>query len=58
VERSHRDQVEPLTQFHPAEDYHQEYYRNNTRQPYCQLVIEPKVSKFRKQYVDRLKATA
>jgi peptide-methionine (S)-S-oxide reductase len=51
-------EVVPLTEFHPAEDYHQEYFRNNTRQPYCQFVIEPKVSKFRKQYVDRLKATA
>lgn len=48
-------EVVPFRQFYPAEDYHQEYYRNNPGQPYCQVVIEPKVAKFRKQYVDRLK---
>jgi peptide-methionine (S)-S-oxide reductase len=39
-----------------AEDYHQEYFRNNGYQPYCQVVIAPKVAKFRKQYLERLKA--
>ncbi|NNJ10335.1 peptide-methionine (S)-S-oxide reductase MsrA [Chloroflexales bacterium ZM16-3] len=41
--------------FYPAEDYHQEYFANNGRQPYCQFVVAPKVAKFRKQYAERLK---
>jgi peptide-methionine (S)-S-oxide reductase len=41
--------------FFPAENYHQEYFERNGRQPYCQAVVAPKVAKFRKQYVDRLK---
>lgn len=48
-------QVVPLEVFYPAEDYHQEYYRRNPRQGYCQVVIAPKLAKFRKQYVERLK---
>lgn len=46
----------PFEIFYAAEDYHQEYFRNNPYQGYCQVVIAPKVAKFRKQYVDRLKA--
>jgi peptide-methionine (S)-S-oxide reductase len=41
--------------FYPAEDYHQEYFRYNATQPYCQIVVAPKVAKFRKQYLQRLK---
>jgi peptide-methionine (S)-S-oxide reductase len=41
--------------FFPAENYHQEYFERNGRQPYCQVVVAPKVAKFRKQFVDRLK---
>lgn len=41
--------------FYPAEDYHHDYFRRNPEQGYCQLVIAPKVSKFRKEFVDRLK---
>lgn len=41
--------------FYKAEDYHQNYYTQNGGQPYCRVVIAPKVAKFRKQYVDRLK---
>jgi peptide-methionine (S)-S-oxide reductase len=48
-------EVSPLTDFYPAEDYHQEYFANNSRQPYCQMVVAPKVAKFRKQYSDRVK---
>jgi peptide-methionine (S)-S-oxide reductase len=48
-------EVTPLDKFYRAEDYHQEYYRNNTYQPYCQVVIAPKVAKFRQKYLDRLK---
>jgi peptide-methionine (S)-S-oxide reductase len=48
-------EVTPFERFYPAEDYHQEYYRNNPNQPYCAVVISPKVAKFRKAYMDRLK---
>src|SRR5579859_274085 len=48
-------QVAPLDVFYPAEDYHQEYFANNANQPYCQVIIAPKVAKFRKHYLDRLK---
>jgi peptide-methionine (S)-S-oxide reductase len=48
-------EISPLTEFYPAEDYHQEYFENNPTQAYCQVVIVPKVAKFRKQYLDRLK---
>jgi peptide-methionine (S)-S-oxide reductase len=51
-------QVVPLTEFYPAESYHQEYYARNPRAGYCQVVIAPKVSKFRQQYLSRLKKTA
>jgi len=51
-------QVEPLTQFYPAEDYHDAYYRRNARQPYCQVVIAPKVAKFRQKYLSRLRQPA
>jgi len=48
-------EVTPFSNFYPAEDYHQEYFANNSRQPYCQYVVAPKVAKFRKQYAARLK---
>ena len=51
-------QVEPLTQFYPAEDYHDAYYRRNSRQPYCQVVIAPKVAKFRQKYLSKLRQPA
>ena len=41
--------------FYPAEDYHQEYFARNPRQPYCVGVVAPKVAKFRKSHFDRLK---
>jgi peptide-methionine (S)-S-oxide reductase len=44
--------------FHEAEAYHQEYFDRNPRQPYCALVVEPKVTKFRKQFAERLKKGA
>jgi peptide-methionine (S)-S-oxide reductase len=49
-------EVTPFEAFYVAEDYHQEYFQNNEYQPYCQVVIAPKVAKFRKQYLARLKA--
>ncbi len=51
-------EVAPAAEFYPAEDYHQEYYRNNAQQPYCRVVIAPKVAKFRGKYLERLKQTA
>jgi peptide-methionine (S)-S-oxide reductase len=48
-------EVAPLDVFYPAENYHQEYFARNPYQPYCQVVVAPKVSKFRKQYIERLK---
>jgi peptide-methionine (S)-S-oxide reductase len=48
-------ELAPLTRFHRAEDYHQEYYGRNPDQPYCRAVIAPKLAKFRKQYVDKLR---
>ncbi len=48
-------EVTPFDRFYMAEAYHQEYFANNPFQPYCQVVIAPKVAKFRKQFVDRLK---
>jgi len=42
--------------FCPAERYHQEYFERNPGQAYCQFVVAPKVAKFRKEFVDRLKA--
>lgn len=47
--------LEPLTKFYKAEAYHQNYYANNKNQPYCQMVIQPKIEKFEKLFKDRLK---
>lgn len=47
--------LEKMDKFYVAEDYHQEYFANNPYQPYCMAVVAPKVSKFRKQYLDMLK---
>lgn len=48
-------EISPASEFYRAEDYHQDYFKNNSDQPYCSVVINPKVVKFRKQYADRLK---
>ena len=48
-------EVSPFEVFYPAEEYHQEYFARNPYQAYCQIVIAPKVAKFRKQYLERLK---
>jgi methionine-S-sulfoxide reductase len=47
--------IEPLTQFYKAEEYHQDYYNNNKNQPYCKMVIQPKIEKFEKLFKKRLK---
>ncbi len=49
-------EVTPVSKFYIAEDYHQEYFANNESQPYCQIVVAPKVAKFRKYYMEKLKA--
>ena len=49
-------EVAPLDTFHPAEAYHDEYYGRNPMQPYCHVVIGPKVAKFRKSFAHRLAA--
>jgi peptide-methionine (S)-S-oxide reductase len=49
-------EIAPLETFYMAEDYHRDYYKRNPYQGYCQVVIAPKVAKFRKLYTDRLKA--
>lgn len=49
-------EVTEATTFYPAEDYHQGYFDQNPNQPYCQLVVAPKVIKARAKYADRLKS--
>jgi peptide-methionine (S)-S-oxide reductase len=48
-------EVVPAAVFYVAEDYHQEYFARNSYQPYCQFVVAPKVAKFRKRFLDKLK---
>jgi peptide-methionine (S)-S-oxide reductase len=47
--------VEPAGKFYIAEDYHQEYFTNNPSQPYCQLVVGPKVKKFQQKFAAKMK---
>ena len=48
-------EITAFDKFWPAEDYHQEYFANNPYQPYCMAVVSPKVSKFRKHFIEMLK---
>lgn len=48
-------EITPLDVFYPAEEYHREYFRNHPDKPYCRLVINPKVQKFKAKFKDRLK---
>ena len=48
-------EIAPAVQFHAAEKYHQEYFENNPNQPYCRVVVAPKVAKFRAKFADRMK---
>ena len=50
-------ELAPFTTFYPAEEYHRDYYRRNPSGGYCQVVVAPKVAKFRTKFADRLKAT-
>jgi peptide-methionine (S)-S-oxide reductase len=51
-------EITPFGEFYPAEKYHQDYYELNSRQPYCQLIIRPKVEKLKKVFGDKLKDEA
>ena len=51
-------EVTAFSEFYPAEDYHQEYYARNPSQPYCRIVIAPKVAKARQKYFQKLKASS
>ena len=48
-------EVTKFDTFYVAEDYHQEYFANNPYQPYCMAIVAPKVAKFRKHFMERLK---
>ena len=48
-------EISPLTNYYPAEDYHQDYFENNPDQSYCAFVIGPKVEKFEKVFKKKLK---
>jgi peptide-methionine (S)-S-oxide reductase len=48
--------IEPASTFYPAENYHQDYFKNHPAQPYCMFVVSPKVKKIREKFSARLKA--
>ena len=51
-------EVRPASTFYPAEDYHQEYFRNNPHAPYCSFVVAPKVRKFREKFAAKRRSQA
>ncbi len=48
-------EISPLDKFYKAEEYHQDYYRLNSNQPYCRLIIDPKIRKLKKEFSNKLK---
>jgi peptide-methionine (S)-S-oxide reductase len=48
-------QIEPLKAFYKAENYHEDYFKRHSEQPYCRLIIAPKIAKLRKLYLNKLK---
>lgn len=48
-------EITPFTNFYPAEDYHRNYFENNSYQPYCQFVIDPKIQKLMREFADIVK---
>jgi len=50
-------ELKPFEEFYPAEDYHQEYFKRNPSQPYCRVVITPKIAEFRKRFLYKLRRT-
>ncbi len=51
-------EVTPFETFYRAEDYHQDYFKNHPNQGYCQVVIRPKLAKFRKTFAEKRKSRA
>ncbi|MEM7111707.1 MAG: peptide-methionine (S)-S-oxide reductase MsrA [Chloroflexota bacterium] len=51
-------EISPASKFYEAEDYHQNYYKNNRYQPYCRVIIDPKIRKLRKSFANKLKQPA
>lgn len=50
-------ELEPAGTFYKAEDYHQNYFRSNPRQPYCAYVVSPKVQKFRQKFASKMRSS-
>ena len=48
-------EIVPFTEFYRAEDYHQNYFNENSGQPYCRIMIIPKLEKLKKVFHDKLK---
>jgi peptide-methionine (S)-S-oxide reductase len=48
-------QIEPFKAFYKAEDYHKDYFKQHSKQPYCRLIISPKINKLQKLYLNKLK---
>jgi len=48
-------EVTPASAYYPAEGYHQEYYARNPNQPYCRALVAPKIQKFRKHFLEKLR---
>jgi peptide-methionine (S)-S-oxide reductase len=48
-------EIKPLDTFWPAEDYHQDFYAKNPESGYCQVIINPKLAKFRQKFTEKLK---
>lgn len=48
-------EISPLAEFYPAENYHQNYFQDNARQPYCSFVIRPKLEKLRQAFAEKLR---
>jgi peptide-methionine (S)-S-oxide reductase len=51
-------EVKPLDVFYPAEEYHRDYYSKNSGEPYCQVVINPKLQKVKQKFAELLKDNA
>ncbi|MGE5027266.1 MAG: peptide-methionine (S)-S-oxide reductase MsrA [Betaproteobacteria bacterium] len=51
-------EIIPAGAFYPAENYHQEYFRQHGEQPYCRIVVAPKVAKMRERFKEKLKGTS
>jgi peptide-methionine (S)-S-oxide reductase len=51
-------EVVPIDNYHQAEDYHQDYFKNNPQNQYCSMVVAPKLAKFKKTFASRLRTEA